>query len=61
MITKMKHKQPMDSVNLAGFKSLCASFGSLVVYPAMGIMERVLGESLKAPDDGIDVDMFKHF
>lgn len=49
MIAKMAHTyeekygEPMERVNLPQFIMLCKSYGSLIVYPAMGMMERLMG------------------
>merc|ERR1712070_860348 len=42
--------EPMERVDCAQFCILCRSYGSLIVYPAMGIMERLMGMVLHDPD-----------
>jgi len=59
MICKMADKYsklygcPMERVNVEQFCVMCKSFGSLIVYPAMGIMERLMGLVLHDPDSHI--------
>jgi len=43
----------MERVNVEQFCVMCKSFGSLIVYPAMGIMERLMGLVLHDPDSHI--------
>jgi len=50
--TSMYH-EPMERVNVHQFCILCKSFGSLIVYPAMGIMERLMAMVLHDPDSHI--------
>jgi len=60
MITKMAHMyevkfgEPMEKVDVAQFIVLCKNFGTLIVYPAMGLMERLMAMVLDDPDSHLD-------
>lgn len=59
MILKMgnhyaeKFGEPMEKVDVRQFVVLCKSYGTLIVYPALGLMERLMGMVLQNPDSHI--------
>ena len=60
MISRLNHKYEMEyglrleKVDLEQFKHLAASHGTLLIYPALGVMERVLGMAFQDPDNHLD-------
>lgn len=60
MISRLNHKYEMEygmrleKVDLDQFKHLAASHGTLLIYPALGVMERVLGMAFQDPDNHLD-------
>lgn len=60
MISKMsayyewRYGEKMEKVDLDQFKDLARKHGTLLIYPAMGVMERILGFSFTDPDSHLD-------
>lgn len=44
----------LESVDLEQFKVLANAHGTLLIYPAMGVMERILGFAFNDPDNHLD-------
>jgi len=49
-----KYKRKMDAVTAVEFKELAKTHGSLLVYPAMGVLEHIMAAAFLNPDDHID-------
>jgi len=49
-----KYGERLEKVDLDQFKYLSRTHGTLLIYPAMGVMERVLGCTFTDPDNHLD-------
>jgi len=60
MISKLNHKyevefgERLEKIDPPQFKYLAASHGTLLIYPALGVMERVIGLAFEDPDSHLD-------
>lgn len=50
---EVKFGERLEEINLEQFRVLAAAHGTLLIYPAMGVMERVLGFAFNDPDNHI--------
>lgn len=51
---EQRYGERLDRVTCDQFKELARSHGTLLIYPAMGVMERVLGTAFNNPDNHLD-------
>jgi len=48
---EIKFEQRLEQVDVKQFKALAAAHGTLLIYPAMAVMERVMGIAFTDPDN----------
>jgi len=51
---EQKYHCKLENVDMDQFKVLANAHGTLLIYPAMGVMERILGFAFNDPDNHLD-------
>jgi len=51
---EMKYGEKLERVDCPQFKELAMAHGTLLIYPALGVMERIVGMALHDPDSHLD-------
>ena len=49
-----RHLRPMEKLTESEFVEMASTNPNLMIYPALGLMERILGAALHDPDDHLE-------